>query len=220
MRADRDAERGRGFFVRQKANGAIDVDVELRLRIVHQRHPFLEPHVRPGCADDGPRAPVDRLRHLPVIEIERVAFREVQAVLAALGTEPKAILAAVMGGKRKHPPRRQEPTAKSVRNGSLSTKQTPFLAIGAAFCFTIMMFNIPVPGGTTVHPIGATLLAILLGPWAAVIGVTVALAIQALFFADGGVLALGANSFSMAFAMPFCGYFAYRLAAIQVRTNS
>src|SRR5947207_9792094 len=87
---------------------------------------------------------------------------------------------------------------------ALSTKQTPFLAIGAAFCFTIMMFNIPVPGGTTVHPIGATLLAILLGPWAAVIGVTVSLAIQALFFADGGVLALGANSFSMAFAMPFC----------------
>lgn len=96
---------------------------------------------------------------------------------------------------------------------SLSTKQVPLLAIGAAFCFTIMMFNIPVPGGTTVHPIGGTLLAVLLGPWAAVIGVTVALVIQALFFADGGVLAAGANCFAMAFGMPFSGYFVYRLTA-------
>lgn len=96
---------------------------------------------------------------------------------------------------------------------TLTSKQVPVLAIGAAFCFTIMMFNIPVPGGTTVHPIGGVLLAVLLGPWAAVIGVTVALLIQALFFADGGVFALGANSFAMAFAMPFCGYFVYRLVA-------
>src|ERR1043166_3666054 len=90
---------------------------------------------------------------------------------------------------------------------SLSTKQVPLLAIGAAFCFTIMMFNIPVPGGTTVHPIGGGLLAVLLGPWAAVIGVTAALVIQALFFGDGGVLAVGANCFTMAFAMPFCAFF-------------
>jgi cobalt/nickel transport system permease protein len=103
---------------------------------------------------------------------------------------------------------------------SLSTRQVPYLAIGAAFCFTVMMFNIPVPGGTTVHPIGATLLAILLGPWAAVIGVTVALVIQALFFADGGVIALGANCFIMAFAMPFCGYFVYQMAAIGTSPSS
>lgn len=94
---------------------------------------------------------------------------------------------------------------------NLETKQVPLLAIGAAFCFTIMMFNIPVPGGTTVHPVGGGLLAILLGPWAAIIGVTVALVIQALFFGDGGVLAAGANCFTMAFAMPFCAYFVYRL---------
>src|SRR5512142_973211 len=81
---------------------------------------------------------------------------------------------------------------------TLATRQVPLLAIGAAFCFTIMMFNIPVPGGTTVHPVGAVLMAVMLGPWAAVMGVTVALAIQALFFADGGVLAIGANSFTMA----------------------
>jgi len=96
---------------------------------------------------------------------------------------------------------------------TLATRQVPLLAIGAAFCFTIMLFNIPAPGGTSVHPIGGVLLAVLLGPWAAVIGVTVALLIQALFFADGGVLAVGANSFAMAFAMPFCGYLVYRLVA-------
>lgn len=96
---------------------------------------------------------------------------------------------------------------------TLATRQVPLLAIGAAFCFTIMMFNIPAPGGTTVHPIGSVLLAVLLGPWAAVIGVTVALVIQALFFADGGVFAAGANCFAMAFAMPFCGYLVYRLLA-------
>src|SRR5262249_36290553 len=103
---------------------------------------------------------------------------------------------------------------------SLSSKQVPHLAIGAAFCFTVMMFNIPAPGGTTVHPVGGVLLAILLGRWSAVIGMTAVLAIQALFFADGGILALGANCFSMAFAMPFCGYVVYRLVAGSSSTAS
>src|SRR5262249_41968635 len=67
---------------------------------------------------------------------------------------------------------------------------------------------------------GGVLLAILLGPWSAVIGMTAVLAIQALFFADGGILALGANCFTMAFAMPFCGYFVYRLAAARSASTS
>ncbi len=96
---------------------------------------------------------------------------------------------------------------------AFASRQTPYLAIGAAFCFTLMMFNVPAPGGTTVHPVGGTLLAIFLGPWAAVLGMTVALVIQALFFGDGGVLAIGANCFTMAFAMPLTGYLTYRLAA-------
>src|SRR5215813_5871527 len=96
---------------------------------------------------------------------------------------------------------------------SLSTRQVPLLSIGAAFCFTIMMFNVPAPGGTSVHPVGGVLVAAVLGPWAATIGVTVALVIQALFFGDGGVFAAGANCFTMAFAMPFTGYAVYRLLA-------
>src|SRR5436309_14831460 len=82
------------------------------------------------------------------------------------------------------------------------------------------MFNSPVPGGTTVHPVGGVLLAALLGPWNAVIGMTAALFVQALVFADGGVLALGANSFTMAFAMPFTGYLVYRIVALRSATES
>jgi cobalt/nickel transport system permease protein len=90
-------------------------------------------------------------------------------------------------------------------------RHAPLLALGAAYSFLAMMFNIPIPDGTTAHAAGAVLIAVLLGPWAAVICVTVALAIQALFFGDGGLLALGANTFNMAFVMPFVGYAAYRL---------
>jgi cobalt/nickel transport system permease protein len=90
-------------------------------------------------------------------------------------------------------------------------RNAPLLALGAAFSFIVMMFNIPIPDGTTGHAVGAVLIAILLGPWAAVICVSVALAIQALFFGDGGVLALGANALNMAFVMPFVGYGLYRL---------
>lgn len=95
----------------------------------------------------------------------------------------------------------------------LKTRQVPFLALGAAFSFVIMMFNIPIPGGTSGHATGAVLVAILLGPWAGVIALTVALAIQALIFGDGGITALGANCFNMAFAESFTGYWVYRLIA-------
>ena len=94
---------------------------------------------------------------------------------------------------------------------TLAAKQVPLLAIGAAFSFVIMMFNVPIPGGTTGHAVGAVLVAILLGPWAACIAVSVALVIQALLFGDGGITAIGANCFNMAFVLPFAGYFIYKL---------
>lgn len=103
-------------------------------------------------------------------------------------------------------------TAASINvQKTLQIKQVPLLAISAAFSFVIMMFNIPVPGGTTGHAVGAVLAAILLGPWAACLAVSVALVIQALLFGDGGITALGANCFNIAFAMPFTGYFIYKL---------
>ena len=61
----------------------------------------------------------------------------------------------------------------------------PMLGVGAAFSFLGMMFNIPIPGGTTGHAVGGTLIASLMGPYAACIAVTVALLIQALIFGDG-----------------------------------
>jgi cobalt/nickel transport system permease protein len=95
----------------------------------------------------------------------------------------------------------------------LNNRTIPLLAIFSALSFTIMMFNVPVPGGTTAHGVGATLIAVVLGPWAAVIAVSVALVIQSLFFGDGGVLAIFVNVFNMAIVMPFVGYWVYRLLA-------
>ena len=95
----------------------------------------------------------------------------------------------------------------------VKNRYVPLLAIGAAYCFLTMMFNVPIPDGTTAHAVGAVLVAVLLGPYAAIIAVGTALAIQALFFGDGGVLAYGANCFNMAIVMTLVGYGAYRLVA-------
>lgn len=96
---------------------------------------------------------------------------------------------------------------------TLKARQVPVLALGAAFSFAIMMFNVPVVGGSTGHAVGATLVAILLGPWAAAIAVSIALVVQALVFGDGGITAIGANCINMAIVMPFVGFYLYRLVA-------
>ena len=93
---------------------------------------------------------------------------------------------------------------------SLKQRQVPYLALGAAFSFVIMMFNIPIPGGSTGHAVGGVIVAILLGPWAALIAISIALVIQALLFGDGGVTAIAANCFNIAFVMPMTGYLVYR----------
>ncbi|CDF57487.1 cobalt transporter CbiM [Thermobrachium celere] len=91
----------------------------------------------------------------------------------------------------------------------LDRRRMSLLGVAAAYSFLIMMFNVPLLGGTTGHAVGAVIIAILLGPYAAFISVAVALTIQALFFGDGGILSLGANIFNMAFAMSFSGYYVY-----------
>ena len=90
-------------------------------------------------------------------------------------------------------------------------EKLPLLGIGAALSFLGMMFNVPLPGGTTGHAVGGTLLAILFGPWSACLTVSIALFIQALFFGDGGLLAFGANAFNMACLLPFSGWLVYSL---------
>ncbi|MDO8736501.1 MAG: cobalt transporter CbiM [Thermoleophilia bacterium] len=106
-----------------------------------------------------------------------------------------------------------------VKN-TISARQAPLVAIAAAFSFVIMMFNIPLPGGTTGHAVGATIIAIVVGPWAAVIAISVALVIQAIFFGDGGILAIGANCFNIAFICPVVGYYTYRFFAKGAATDS
>ena len=83
---------------------------------------------------------------------------------------------------------------KEVKVKVNTDKQTiPMLGIGTSLSFLIMMFNLPAPGGTSAHAVGAVLIAILLGPWASCLAVSVALAMQALLFGDGGILAFGAE---------------------------
>ncbi len=100
--------------------------------------------------------------------------------------------------------------SKKIR-ASLRVSEIPMVALSAAFSFVVMMFNIPVPGGTTGHATGAVLIAILIGPWPAVVAVSIALIIQALMFGDGGITAIGANCLNIAFAEAIVGYGVYRM---------
>ncbi|HEY7223775.1 MAG TPA: cobalt transporter CbiM [Micromonosporaceae bacterium] len=103
-------------------------------------------------------------------------------------------------------------SARRVRK-VVRSRYVPLLALGAAFSFVIMLFNVPIPDGTTAHAVGGGLIAALLGPWAGCIAVSIALLIQALFFGDGGVLAYPANAFNMAVVLPFVAYGVYKLLA-------
>ncbi len=96
-------------------------------------------------------------------------------------------------------------------NAELKSKQVPLLALSAAFSFVIMMFNVPIPGGSTGHAVGGAIIGIVLGPWAGVISISVALVLQALMFGDGGITAIAANCFNMGVVMPFIGYYIYKL---------
>jgi cobalt/nickel transport system permease protein len=104
---------------------------------------------------------------------------------------------------------------KQVKN-ELPKEKIPMLGVGAAFSFLAMMFNVPLVGGTTGHAVGGTLIALLFGPNAACIAVSVALLLQAVIFGDGGILAFGANCFNMAFVLPFVGYYIYKFISKRI----
>lgn len=107
---------------------------------------------------------------------------------------------------------------KKVKN-ELPKEKMPMLGVGAAFSFLAMMFNVPLLGGTTGHAVGGTLIALLFGPNAACIAVSVALLIQAVIFGDGGILSFGANCFNMAFVLPYLGYAIYKLIPKMLKTD-
>jgi cobalt/nickel transport system permease protein len=75
---------------------------------------------------------------------------------------------------------------------------TATLAIMSALVFVVQMLTFPVAGGTSVHILGGTLLAVVLGPYAGMLSMTMVLGMQAVFFGDGGLLAFGANALNMA----------------------
>jgi cobalt/nickel transport system permease protein len=95
----------------------------------------------------------------------------------------------------------------------LASRAIPLISVFAAFSFVVMMFNIPLPGGTTGHALGVGVAVIVLGPWGSILALSIALAIQALFFGDGGITTLGANCFNMAIVGSFAAYGVYRMIA-------
>ncbi len=102
----------------------------------------------------------------------------------------------------------------------LHTRFVPLLSLFAAFCFVIMMFNIPLPGGTSGHAVGVGIAACVLGPWAAMIAISIALLIQAVLFGDGGITALGANCFNMAIVASLVASFVYRTVSGRATLSS
>jgi len=102
----------------------------------------------------------------------------------------------------------------------LQTRLVPLLAAVSAFSFVIMMFNLPIPGGTTAHAVGMGVAAIVLGPWAAILAISIALMIQALFFGDGGITAYGANCLNMAIIGSLVAYVVYQAIAARSPVTS
>jgi cobalt/nickel transport system permease protein len=91
----------------------------------------------------------------------------------------------------------------------LGERQVPLMGVLAAAVFAGQMLNFTIPGGTSGHLLGGALVAIILGPWAAVLVMTAVVAIQALLFQDGGLLVLGFNIVNMGVLTAFTGYFVY-----------
>ena len=89
-----------------------------------------------------------------------------------------------------------------------NTQKLPTMAVASALVFAGQMINYTIPGtGSSGHMCGGMLLSALLGPQAGFLSMAVVLTIQCLFFADGGLMALGANIWNMAFYGCFVGYY-------------
>lgn len=89
----------------------------------------------------------------------------------------------------------------------------PLMGVTAAFIFAAQMINFPVVGGTSGHLLGAVLAAVLLGPWAGTLVISSVIAVQALLFQDGGLLAMGANIVNMGLIGTIGGFAIYRAVA-------
>lgn len=99
-----------------------------------------------------------------------------------------------------------------IRRGGaeLDERAAPLAGLTAAFVFAGQMLNFPVAAGTSGHLLGGVLAAVLVGPWVGATCIAVVLLLQALFFADGGLTALGLSTVNMAFVGAIGGYLVYR----------
>jgi cobalt/nickel transport system permease protein len=88
----------------------------------------------------------------------------------------------------------------------LTEKSAPLAGLTAVYVFAVQMLNFPVAAGTSGHLLGGALAAVLVGPYAATLAITVVLMIQAFLFADGGLTALGLNIFNMSIIGVWVGY--------------
>ncbi len=99
-----------------------------------------------------------------------------------------------------------------LSKGKMESEVAPVAGLTAVFIFAAQMINFPVALGTSGHLIGGALAAILIGPWAAMLAMTVVLAVQALVFADGGLTALGLNILNMGVITVLVGYLVFSSA--------
>ena len=100
-------------------------------------------------------------------------------------------------------------SARQARK-QLEDRAVPLMGVMGAFIFAAQMINLPVPGGTSGHLLGGTLLAIALGPWIGSLVMASVLLLQALLFGDGGLLVFGANFLNMGLVGTWGGYAVYR----------
>ncbi|WP_121820624.1 energy-coupling factor ABC transporter permease [Halostella salina] len=105
-------------------------------------------------------------------------------------------------------------TAAAVRGRTdLTDRRVDLFAVVAAGIFAAQLLDWPIPGGTSAHFVGGALAGVALGPHLGALAVGLVVAVQALVFGDGGVLALGANVWNMAVVEVYVGYAVYRALA-------
>ena len=96
-------------------------------------------------------------------------------------------------------------------HNNLNERNIPLLAVLAAGIFAIMSMNIPVPFGSSGHMVGSAMVAIIfMSPWAGALCIALVLAVQAIFFGDGGVTTWGANVINMGVVGSFVGFFMWQ----------
>jgi len=104
--------------------------------------------------------------------------------------------------------------ARSIKWASkeLDEKSVPLFGVLGAGIFAVMSMNVPIPWGTSGHMIGGPLVSIIFdSPWAGVLLITLVLIVQGLFFADGGLVVMGANIFNMGIITSFVGYYVFKM---------